>query len=467
MFKQISDDKIRFVDMKFVDLLGMLQHITFPVEAVEPDIFQKGLGFDGSSVRGFQKINESDMKLLPDAHTLFRDPFFDDPTLSVFCDIVDPSGYKPYSRDPRGVAHRAARLAKSLELADQVFFGPELEFFLFDDVRYDQSTEHGYYFIDADGAFWNTGQSGGGNLAHRAGQKGAYFAAAPVDQSQNLRSKMSTVLRQVGVECDLHHHEVAAAGQNEIGFKFSTLTESADNSIKFKYVIKNVAHRYKKAATFMPKPLFEENGSGMHVHVSLWKDGQNTFYEAGGYADLSQSAVHFIGGLLHHASALCAFVAPTTNSYRRLVPGYEAPMNLVYSQRNRSACIRIPMFATSPSAKRIEFRTPDPSCNPYLAFAAILMAGLDGIAKEIEPPDPVDEDIYELADTEKGKSIRRTPGSLEEAIDALDQDHDFLLKEGVFPPDLIETWIDLKRKEEIDYIRLRPHPGEFPLYFNV
>ena len=466
VLQQIRDQDIRFVDMKFVDLFGMLQHITYPSQEIDEDVFRKGLGFDGSSVRGFQKINESAMKLLPDASTLFRDPFFDDPTLSVFCDIVDPSGYKPYSRDPRGVARRAERLAQALGIADQVFFGSELEFFVFDDVRYEQTTRHGFYFLDAHGAFWNSGREYESNLAHRAAQKKSYFAASPVDLYQNIRSKMSTVLRQTGVETDLHHHEVAA-GQNEIGFKFGQLMQTADNAIKFKHVIKNVAQRYGKSATFMPKPLFEENGSGMHVHVSLWKGGRNLFYEANRYADLSEMAVHFIGGVLKHAPTLCAFAAPTTNSYRRLVPGYEAPMNLVYSQRNRSACIRIPMFATSPKAKRIEFRTPDPSCNPYLAFAAILLAGLDGVRRAIEPPEPVDEDIYELADTERGRSIARTPGSLEESIDALERDHEFLVSDGVFPPDLVQTWIDLKREQEIDYIRLRPHPGEFALYYSV
>ena len=466
VLQQIRDHDIRFVDMKFVDLFGMLQHITYPSQEIDEDVFRKGLGFDGSSVRGFQKINESDMKLLPDASTLFRDPFFDDPTLSVLCDIVDPSGYKHYSRDPRGVARRAERLAQALGIADQVFFGSELEFFVFDDVRYEQTTRHGFYFLDAHGAFWNSGREYESNLAHRAAQKKSYFAASPVDLYQNIRSKMSTVLRQTGVETDLHHHEVAA-GQNEIGFKFGQLMQTADNAIKFKHVIKNVAQRYGKSATFMPKPLFEENGSGMHVHVSLWKGGRNLFYEANRYADLSEMAVHFIGGVLKHAPTLCAFAAPTTNSYRRLVPGYEAPMNLVYSQRNRSACIRIPMFATSPKAKRIEFRTPDPSCNPYLAFAAILLAGLDGVRRAIEPPEPVDEDIYELADTERGRSIARTPGSLEESIDALERDHEFLVSDGVFPPDLVQTWIDLKREQEIDYIRLRPHPGEFALYYSV
>lgn len=467
VFRQIESNGIRFLDLKFVDLFGVLQHLTLPVEVLKEDIFTKGVGFDGSSVRGFQRINESDMKLMPDAATVFRDPFFDDPTFSVFCEIINPDGWKPYSRDPRGVAHRAGRLVRSLGIADQAFFGPELEFFIFDDVRYDQTTQHGFYFVNAEGAFWNTGRNEKHNLAHKAGQKLAYFSAAPVDTHQNLRSKMSTLLREVGVETELHHHEVAAAGQNEIGFRFGPLLSAADSAIKLKYIVKNVAHRYGKTATFMPKPLFEENGSGMHVHVSLWKDGQNLFYEADRYADLSQMGVHFVGGLLHHASALCAFVTPTTNSYRRLVPGYEAPMNLVYSQRNRSACIRVPMFTLSPAAKRIEFRTPDPSCNPYLAFGAILMAGLDGILKRIEPPEPVDEDIYELAGTERGAAIGKTPGSLDEALDALERDHDFLLFEDTFPLDLVDTWVRLKREQEIDFIRLRPHPGEFALYYSV
>lgn len=467
VFLYVKEHDIRFFDVKFVDLFGALQHLTLPIEEIDEGIFLNGLGLDGSSVLGFQEIDDSDLVMVPDPDTMILDPFFDDPTLSFFCGIVDPNGFKPYSRDSRGVALRAAQLVRSLGIADEAFFGPELEFFLFDDVRYDQATQHGFYFINNEGAFWNTGQSDAKNLGHRASRKRAYFAASPIDAYHNLRSKMCTVLRSVGVEAELHHHEVAAAGQNEIGYRFAHLTRAADNAVKFKYVIKNVAQRYGKSATFMPKPLFEENGSGMHTHVSLWKDGTNLFYDSHGYAGLSKMAIHFIGGLLHHAPALCAFCNPTTNSYRRLVPGYEAPINLAYSSGNRSACIRIPMSADSPKAKRIEYRTPDPSGNPYLAFSAILLAGLDGIRNQIEPPDPVEKNIYELAGTEEAKAIAQTPGSLAKALDALELDNDFLVADGVFSPALIETYVDYKRVHEIDFIRLRPHPGEFSLYFNV
>ncbi len=467
VFRMIREDQIRFVDLKFLDLFGGLHHLTQPVESVPERIFVTGLGFDGSSVKGFQSIKASDMKLMPDPSSVFRDPFFDDPTLSVFCDIIDPDGWKPYTRDPRGVARRAEQLLRSTGIADDAFFGPEIEFFLFDDVRFDQTSQHGYYFVDAEGAFWNTGRDGAPNLAHRAPRKRSYFAAPPTDLFSNLRSRMTTLLQQVGLDVELHHHEVAAPGQNEIAFRFGTLIQAADRAAKYKYVIKNAAKRFGKTATFMPKPLFEENGSGMHVNISLWKDGENLFYEADRYADLSPLAVHFIGGLLLHAPALCAFCAPTTNSYRRLVPGYEAPMNLVYSQSNRSACIRIPMASTTPKIKRLEFRTPDPSCNPYLAFASILLAGLDGIRKRIEPREPIDEDIYELMESERGAEIKSTPGSLEEAIDALEADHQFLIADGVFTTDLIECWVQLKREREIDFVRLRPHPAEFSLYFSV
>jgi glutamine synthetase len=358
-------------------------------------------------------------------------------------------------------------LVRSIGVADDVFFGPELEFFIFDEVSFDQATQHGYYFLNSSAAFWASGKEGKGNLGHQAGRKQAYFAAPPVDQYNNLRSKISNVLRTTGLETELHHHEVAAAGQCEIGFRFGPLLLQADSAIKYKYVVKNVVDRYGKTATFMPKPLLQENGSGMHMNLSLWKNNRNLFYEDGGYADLSQFATCFIGGILRHARALCAICAPTTNSYRRLVPGYEAPMNLIYSSRNRSACVRVPVAGASAKTKRIEFRTPDPSCNPYLGFAAVLMAGLDGVRNEIEPPAPVDEDIYKLAETERGQSIESTPASLEEAIDALERDHEFLLQDGVFPPDVIEAWIETKRELEIDFIRLRPHPGEFSLYFNV
>ncbi len=464
--RTVKEREIRFIDLKFVDLPGILQHMTIPIEVFDERIFIDGIGFDGSSIRGFQRIHESDMLIVPDRSTMFLDPFMDEPTLSFLCNIKDPQTHKIYSRDARAVAQRAERYVATNGLADTCFFGPELEFFIFDDVRYDQTTNEGYYFLDSREGAWNTGREERPNLGYKPRHKEGYFPVPPMDSYQNLRSKMVSVLRSVGVEAEAHHHEVASGGQAEIDIRFNTMVNVADQSLKYKYVVKNVARRYDKTVTFMPKPLFRDNGSGMHVHVSLWKHGRNLFYQAGRYAELSDTAVHFIGGLLHHAPALCAFCAPTTNSYRRLVPGYEAPINLIYSRRNRSACVRIPMYSGSEKAKRIEFRTPDPSCNPYLAFAAILMAGVDGIEKRIQPPEPIDEDIYELAH-DRGPEIKSTPGSLAEAIDALEADHDFLLRGDVFTRDLIEVWVEFKRAREIDYIRLRPHPGEFALYYDV
>jgi glutamine synthetase len=463
--RSIKEQEIRFVDFKFVDLPGVLQHTTIPIEVFDERIFVDGIGFDGSSIRGFQRIHESDMLLVPDRSTMFLDPFMDDPTLSFLCNIKDPQTHKIYSRDARAVAQRAERYLATSGIADVSYYGPELEFFIFDEVRFHQSTNQGYYFLDSDEGAWNTGRKEKPNLGYKTRQKEGYFPVPPMDTYQNLRSKMVSVLRSVGVEAEVHHHEVASGGQSEIGIRFNTMVSMADRALKYKYVIKNVARRYNKTVTFMPKPLFQDNGSGMHVHISLWKNGRNLFYQTGRYAELSETAEHFIGGLLHHAHALCAFCAPTTNSYRRLVPGYEAPINLVYSQRNRSACVRIPMYSGSEKAKRIEFRTPDSTCNPYLAFAAILMAGIDGIQNRIQPPPPIDEDIYELAH-QNGKKIKGTPGSLEEAMSALEQDHEFLLKGGVFTEDLIRVWLDYKRAREIDYIRLRPHPSEFALYFD-
>jgi glutamine synthetase len=468
LVRMIGEREIQFLDLKFVDLFGTLQHLTLPAELVDEALFRNGMAFDGSSVRGFTRINQSDMLLIPDASSVFEDPFFDDPALSVFCDIVDPNGRYTFSRDPRSVARRAEQLVRSLGIADTAYLGPEIEFFVFDEVRFDQATQHGYFFLNSSAASWATGEKGdSANLGHRAAQRGAYFSAPPIDQYNNLRSKISHVLKRVGLQPELHHHEVGAAGQCEIGFRFGPLLSQADASIMYKYVVKNVVARYGKTATFMPKPLLQENGSGMHHNISLSKEGKNVFYQAGTYGDLSPLAVHFIGGLLEHARALCGICCPTTNSYRRLVPGYEAPMNLLYSGRNRSACIRIPTMTGGPKSKRIEFRTPDPSCNPYLSFAAIMCAGIDGIRRGLEPADPVDEDIYELAAGSGGREIERTPGTLDEAISALEADYDFLVRDGVFTEDLIETWIDYKRKNEIDYVRLRPHPGEFALYFNA
>jgi glutamine synthetase len=463
----IKEKEIKFVDFKFADLLGSLQHITLPIEAFEEEMFINGIGFDGSSIRGFQLIHESDMLIRPELETMFIDPFMDDPTISFLCNIKDPTTQKIYSRDTRAVAQRAELFLEANRIADKAYFGPELEFFIFDEIRYDQSMNQGFYFIDSQEGSWNTGREESPNLGYKPRNKGGYFPSPPVDSYQNLRSKMVSVLLDVGVEAELHHHEVASGGQSEIGIRFNTMVKMGDSSLKYKYVIKNVARRYGKTVTFMPKPMFQDNGTGMHVHVSLWKDNRNLFFESGRYAELSKTAEYFIGGLLEHAPSLLAFCAPTTNSYRRLVPGFEAPINLVYSQRNRSACVRIPMYSGSEKAKRLEFRTPDPSANPYLAFASILMAGIDGVLNKIEPPPYIDEDIYELMHKENAPAIKSTPGSLEEALDALEMDYKFLLRDDVFTEDLIQVWLDYKREKEVDYIRLRPHPGEFALYYDV
>jgi glutamine synthetase len=419
--KRLRDEEIEFVDLKFLDLFGGLQHITFPAQTLDEDAFARGVNFDGSSVRGFQAISESDLLLRPDANSLFRDPFFDEPTLSLFCDILDPNGYKPYSRDPRGVAHRAERLIRAIGLADTASMGVEMEFYLFRDVRFEQAIHHGYYFIDSEAAQHLSPDAP--SRGHRPRARNAYFAAPPRDETHNLRGKISKLMEVAGLQPELHHHEVGYAGQNEIGFKHAALRQSADNAVKFKYVVKNTAHRYDRTATFMPKPLLEQAGSGMHTNISLWQNGRNLFYEHGGYGDLSDLARHFVGGLLAHAPAVCAFAAPTTNSYRRLVPGYEAPTILVYSQRNRSACVRVPFTGANTKAKRVEFRTPDPSCNPYLALSAILLAGVDGVRNEIEPAPPVDENIYQFATSEHGRLLQATPGSLTQSLDALEEDH--------------------------------------------
>lgn len=465
ILKRIREEEIAFIDLKFVDLFGGLQHISFPARAFDEANFVRGVNFDGSSVRGFQAISESDLLLKPDTNSVFCDPFYDEPTLSLFCDVLDPEGHKPYTRDPRGVAHRAERLIRSIGMADSASFGVEMEFYLFDDVRFEQSTRHGYYFIDSDAA--QQVGANGGDRGHRSKPKNAYFAAPPRDPSHNLRGKISQLMSIAGLEPEMHHHEVGAAGQNEIGFKHATLGQTADNAVKFKYVVKNTAHRFGKTATFMPKPLLGEAGSGMHTNVSLWQGGKNIFYESGRYGDLSPLAIHFIGGVLKHASAVCAFSAPTTNSYRRLVPGYEAPVILVYSQRNRSACVRVPFTGANANAKRIEFRTPDPSCNPYLSLAAILLAGVDGVRNRIEPAAPVDENIYQFATSEHGRLLQATPSSLAQSLDALEDDYDFLVRDGVFTEDLIDAWLRIKREREIEYLGFRPHPTEFELYFDT
>jgi glutamine synthetase len=463
----IKEQGIKIVDARFIDMPGVWQHFSMPAEEFTADSFTEGLGFDGSSIRGFQQIQESDMLLFPDASTAFVDPFTKHPTLNIICDVKDPLTHDDYSRDPRYIARKAEAYVKQSGLADTVYFGPEAEFFIFDDARFDQNAHSGYYFLDSVEAAWNTGRvEEGGNKAYKIRHKEGYFPCSPMDRYQDLRSDMVLTMKEMGMRVELHHHEVATAGQCEIDLRFLPLLEMADTLMKYKYAIKNVAFNAGKTVTFMPKPLFQDNGSGMHCHQSLWKGGQPLFYDEAGYAGLSEMAIYYIGGLLKHAPALLAFTNPTTNSYRRLVPGYEAPVNLMYSQRNRSACVRIPMYSSSPKAKRIEFRCPDPSCNPYLAFSAMLMAGIDGIENRIMPPAPIDKDLYELEPSEKSE-IKQTPGSLAEVLNALEADHQFLLRGGVFTPDVIETWIDYKRTRELEQVNLRPHPYEFFLYYDI
>jgi glutamine synthetase len=461
-----KDQELEFIDLKFCDLPGTWQHCTLPISSLDDDLFIEGMGFDGSSIRGFQPIHESDMVLKPDPKSAFVDPFPADPTLSLICNVKDPVTLELYTRDPRHVAQKAERYLSAMGLADQAFFGPEPEFYIFDDVRFDQRENMGFYQVDSREGFWNTAAEEGPNLGYKPRFKQGYFPVPPVDSLHDLRSRMTKVMTDIGVEVEFHHHEVATAGQSEIDIRFNTLVRIADDLMKFKYVVKNVAFAEGKTVTFMPKPIFQDNGSGMHVHMSLWKGGRNLFFDPSGYGGLSEVGRHYVGGILHHAPSLLAFSAPTTNSYRRLVPGYEAPINLVYSQRNRSACVRIPLYSQSERAKRIEFRCPDPSCNPYLALASMLMAGLDGIENGIEPPNPVDEDLYEMS-AEERSHIRSTPASLDEALTALEDDHDYLLRGGVFTEDVIRMWIDFKRQGEIDDIRLRPHPYEFALYYDV
>jgi glutamine synthetase len=457
-----KDQGVKIVDVKFVDMPGTWQHFSIPVQDFTEDLFEEGLGFDGSSIRGFQHIHESDMLLLLDASTVVVDPICKIPTLSVICDVVDPITHEPYSRDPRYIARKAEAYLKTTGIADTSYWGPEAEFFIFDSVRFDQNQYSGYYFIDSDEGIWNSGKEGA-NLGHRPRWKEGYFPVAPADQLQDFRSDVILRLIAAGVPVEVHHHEVATAGQCEIDMRFSTLVTMADHLLMYKYVIKNVAKEYGKTATFMPKPLFGDNGSGMHVHQSLWKGGQTLMADPAGYAGMSQLAKWYIGGLLKHAPALLAITSPTVNSYHRLVPGYEAPVNLAYSSRNRSAAVRIPMYSQSPKAKRLEFRCPDPSCNPYLAFSAMLMAGLDGIQNKIDPGQPADYDIFEHKDS----GIKQVPGSLPEALKALEADHDFLLTGGVFTQDVIDTWIDYKVTHEVDPVRLRPHPYEFYLYYDA
>ncbi|MEZ5231241.1 MAG: type I glutamate--ammonia ligase [Acidimicrobiales bacterium] len=465
-----QEQGVEFVDLRFCDLPGQMQHFSVPVHQLTEDVFEEGLGFDGSSIRGFQEIQESDMLLLPDPNTAVIDPFRTRKTLNLNCYVHDPLTGEAYSRDPRNIARKAEAYLKTTGLADTAFFGPEAEFFIFDSARYSQTANAAFYEVDSDAAAWRLGATenidGSPNRGYKPRHKEGYFPVPPVDHFQDLRSEMVAALEGCGVEIEIQHHEVATGGQAEIDMKFDTLLRVADKLMLYKYIVKNVAWNAGKVVTFMPKPLFQDNGSGMHCHQSLWSDGQPLFYDGDKYAGLSDMARWYIGGILKHAPAILAFAAPTTNSYKRLVPGYEAPVNLVYSQRNRSAAVRIPLYSKSPKAKRLEFRCPDPSCNPYLAFAAQLMAGLDGIQNRIEPPAPVDHNLYDLP-PEELKKVPQVPASLEASLDALEADHEFLLAGGVFTQDLIDTWVAYKREAEVDAIRLRPHPYEFHLYFDI
>ena len=463
----VRDNDVKFIDIRFCDLPGVMQHFNVPAASVDEDFFSEGQMFDGSSIRGFQAIHESDMKLVPDVATAFVDPFRAEKTLVMNMSIRDPFTDEPYSRDPRQIAAKAEAYLKSSGIGDTAYFGAEAEFYVFDDVRFETKSNAGYYFLDSIEGKWNSGrEEEGGNLGYKTAYKGGYFPVPPVDHFADLRDQMSLTLAEVGLEVERAHHEVGTGGQAEINYKFNSLLHAADQLMLFKYVIKNVAWQAGKSATFMPKPLFGDNGSGMHCHQSLWKDGQPLFFDETGYAQLSDEARWYIGGLLAHAPSLLAFTNPTVNSYHRLVPGFEAPVNLVYSQRNRSACIRIPITGSNPKAKRLEFRVPDPSSNPYLAFSAMLMAGLDGIKNKIEPREPVDKDLYELA-PEEAADIPQVPASLEGALDALEADSEYLQAGNVFTEDLIETWLDYKRSNEVDPMRLRPHPHEFELYYDI
>ncbi|MEG3839631.1 type I glutamate--ammonia ligase [Microcoleus sp. herbarium14] len=461
----IQENKILIVDLKFIDMPGIWQHLSLYHDQIDETAFTDGVPFDGSSIRGWKAINESDMTMVIDPTTAWIDPFMAEPTISFICSIKEPRTGEPYGRCPRTIAQKAIDYLVTTGLGDTAFFGPEAEFFIFDDVRFDQTQNSGYYYVDSIEGRWNSGkEEAGGNLGYKPRYKEGYFPVAPTDTSQDMRTEMLLTMAKCGVPVEKHHHEVATGGQCELGFRFATLIQAADYLMTYKYVIKNVGKKYGKSITFMPKPLFNDNGSGMHVHQSIWKDGQPLF--AGDqYAGFSQMGLHYIGGILKHAPALLAITNPTTNSYKRLVPGFEAPVNLAYSQGNRSASVRIPLSGTNPKAKRLEFRCPDATSNPYLAFAAMLCAGLDGIKNQIDPGEPLDVDIYDLSPEELSK-IPSTPGSLEGALEALEKDHAFLTETGVFSEDFIKNWISYKLDNEVNPMRLRPHPYEFALYYD-
>jgi glutamine synthetase len=465
VLRLIREKDVKIVDLRFMDFPGLWQHFSVPARELTEESFEKGFGFDGSSIRGWQSINESDMLMKPVPSTAFLDPFLKITTLVLICNICDPITGEDYSRDPRNIALKAVKYLRRTQVADTAYFGPEAEFFIFDDIRFDQNAHEGYYHIDSVEGAWNSGRREDPNLGYKPRYKEGYFPVPPTDSLQDLRSEMVMILEEIGVATEAQHHEGATGGQSEIDLRYDRLVSSADNMLKFKYVVKNTARRHNKTVTFMPKPLLGDNGSGMHVHLSLWKEERNLF--AGErYAGLSETALYAIGGILLHAPSLLAVTNPTTNSYKRLVPGYEAPVNLAYSRRNRSAAIRIPMVSASEKAKRIEFRCPDPSCNPYLAFSALLMAALDGILNKIDPGEPLDKDIYDLPPEELAK-VPQAPASLAEALRALEADHDYLLKGDVFTQDVIETWIDYKMTREVQALALRPHPWEFALYYDI
>jgi glutamine synthetase len=462
----VQDEGVEIIDFRFCDLPGLMQHFSAPAHELSEEGFEDGFGFDGSSIRGFQEIQESDMLLLPDPNTAIIDPFRQHKTLNLNCFVRDPVTGEPYSRDPRYVAKKAEDYLLSTGLADTAYFGPEAEFYIFNDVRYRQDQHSAFYSVDSVEGIWNSDKDENPNLGFKPRYKEGYFPVPPMDHLQDLRSEMILVMEALGITVEIQHHEVGTAGQAEIDMRFDTLLRMADKLMLYKYVTKSVAWAHNLSVTFMPKPIFQDNGSGMHTHQSLWKGGEPLFFSETGYGGISDMARWYIGGLLSHAPSILAFAAPTTNSYKRLVPGYEAPVNLVYSQRNRSAAVRIPLYSKSPKAKRLEFRCPDPSCNPYLAFSAMLMAGLDGVQNRIEPPDPVDKDLYDLPPEELAQ-VPQVPGSLDEALAALENDQEYLKAGGVFTADLIDTWITYKREREIDEVRLRPHPWEFYLYYDI
>jgi len=459
------EEDVKAVDMRFMDFPGLWQHFTIPVGHLNEDVFEDGIGFDGSSIRGWQAINESDMLVVPQPETAFVDPFVELTTLSMICNIQDPITREDYTRDPRNVARKAVNFLKSTGIADRCFVGPEAEFFIFDDVRFDQTPNQGFYHLDSIEGQWNRGTDEGPNLGHKLRHKEGYFPVPPADQMMDLRNEMMQMMIDCGLDVECQHHEVGTAGQSEIDLRYDDLVEMADQMMKYKYIVKNVAARHGKTVTFMPKPIFDDNGSGMHTHMSLWQ-GEEPLFAGSGYAGLSETGLYAAGGLLKHAAALLAFTNPTTNSYKRLVPGFEAPVNLAYSQRNRSAAVRIPMYSQSPKSKRLEFRCPDPSCNPYLGFAAMLMAMIDGITNKIDPGEPLEKDIYGLTPEELADGPT-TPGSLAEALEALRKDQEFLLRGDVFTADVIDTWIWYKTENEVDALRLRPHPYEFCMYYDI